>query len=191
MRIISKLYPPPSLLAKKILCPAFLPAPFDTKNTLAFQGRHAATAMKVIGRHLRMGYKLRSVEKQGNGFRIDLIFDTPSGERRLVEVKSAKEINTLHRLQAALYYSREFNEVVVSNRETDVVLNQDFIIEANNRAENVRMLLMDDPKKASTTYLPHRSLCKNCSNDSCPFFGMREDSLDQCSYQATWDDLLR
>ena len=49
---------PPSLLAKKILCLAYVPAPFDEEFRFRFRALHSMSAIRVIARHLRLGYIL-------------------------------------------------------------------------------------------------------------------------------------
>ena len=159
----------PSLLARKILCTAYMPAPFGQGERLVFLGLHAMTVVKVIARHLRMGYRLRSVERGGKGYRIDLLFDGDSGRTRIVEVKSSKQMKEVHRIQAALYPHASADEIVVSNRETDEVLTPDFIEQTHRQAELTRQLLAGNPTLASTTYTPHHDICYTCANLSCPF----------------------
>src|SRR5438093_11652123 len=88
--------PSPSLLSRKMICPAYLPAPFDSESRLKFQGLHAMAVITVIRRHLLAGFILRSIERAGRGFRLDLLFDGPDGRSRLVEVKSFKTIRETH-----------------------------------------------------------------------------------------------
>jgi len=108
--------------------------------------------------------------------RIDLVFETPTGRTRIVEVKSAKEIREVHKIQAALYRKDLGDEVVVSNRSQDVVLDPGFIYQISVEAEDVREFLAKDPKKAAVTYRPHKDACYTCGNTACPFLGMQNAS---------------
>ena len=49
----------PSLLSKKILCPAYTPAPFNSEDRLLYVGLHAIAALKVIARKVRLRHWLR------------------------------------------------------------------------------------------------------------------------------------
>ena len=160
----------PSILARKILCPAYVPAPFDSDNRAKFLGFHAMAIVKVISRHLKLGYALRGVERNGPGYRIDLLFESPSGVTRLAEVKSAKKIREVHRLQAALYHQNDLsNEIVVSNGDIDEVLDPEFICETQRRAQITLKILTDAPELAAQIQLPNGDTCYTCGNTRCPF----------------------
>ncbi len=112
MTVQSTLRLPPSLFARKLLCTAYVSAPFNQVDRLKFQGLHAMTTIRVISRHLQLGYRLMEVERGGNGYRIDLLFEAIStGRKRLDEVKSSKKIREVHRIQAALYAAFRFTEI--------------------------------------------------------------------------------
>jgi hypothetical protein len=114
------------------------------------------------------------VERGGNGYRIDLLFESIStGRRRLNEVKSSRTIREVHRIQAALYAAlavhMNIDEIVVSNREIDEILTSAFIEEVQRRAQFTRQLLITDPVTAGTTYTPHEDCCYICGNSTCHF----------------------
>jgi len=164
----------PSLLARKILCMGYVPTPFRESDRLKFHGLHAMTTLRVIARHLQLGYRLMRVEQSGGGYRIDLLFEAIStGRKRLNEVKSSKTIREVHRIQAALYAAlplhMNIDEIAVSNREIDEVLSPDFVEEVQRRAQFTRQLLMADPVAAATTYTPHEDCCYTCGNSGCYF----------------------
>jgi len=164
----------PSLLARKILCIGYVPAPFRESDRLKFQGLHAMTTIRVIARHLQLGYRLVTVEQGDGGYRIDLLFEAIStGRKRLNEVKSSKTIREVHRIQAALYAAlpvhMNIDEIAVSNRETDEILSSDFIEEVQRRAQSTRQLLSTDPIASASTYTPHDDCCYICGNRSCLF----------------------
>jgi len=174
----------PSLLARKILCIGYVPAPFRGSDRLKFQGLHAMTTIRVIARHLQLGYRLMKVERGGNGYRIDLLFEAIStGRKRLNEVKSSKTIREVHRIQAALYATlpehMNIDEIAVSNKETDEILSSDFIEEAQRRAQSTRQLLITDPVTAASTYTAHEDCCYVCGNRSCPFLPTQPQSKPQ------------
>jgi len=161
----------PSLLARKLLCSAYVATPFNKMDRFKFQALHAVTMIRVIVRHVRSGYRLIDIERRGKGYRIDLLFqEISSGKKRLDEVKSSKKIREVHRLQAALY-PRDIavDEVTISNRQVDEVLSSQFIQEVQRRAEITRQLLANNPEYAATTYTPHQDCCYICANPRCPF----------------------
>ncbi len=71
---------------------AYRPAPFDKNQVYKFLGFHATTAVSVIARHIKKGYRLKDIEKRLRGMRIDLMFETPTGRTRIVEVKSSVKL---------------------------------------------------------------------------------------------------
>jgi hypothetical protein len=137
--------------------------------------------IRVIARHLRLGYRLVDIERRGKGYVIDLVFEAISSRRRrLNEVKSSETIREVHLLQAALYHQYvETDEIVVSNGERDEVLRPDFIREVQRRAELTRQLLVCDPENAATRYTAHEDCCYVCENRSCPFLPTQTRSKPQ------------
>jgi hypothetical protein len=159
------------LLAKKILCLAYIPAQFNKDELLKLQGLHSTAALKVIARHMKMGFNLIGVEIAGNGFRIDLMFKLlPAGRIRLVEVKSSKQMREVYKIQAALYHpASKADEITVSNRETDELLTSDYVGQILKQAELTRNSLAADPLRAEKTYTPHPDACYTCANGACPY----------------------
>ena len=158
----------PSLLSKKILCPAYTPAPFNSEDRLLYLGLHALAALKVIARKVRLRHWLKSVERRGNGFRIDLEFEIPNGKNQLYEVKSAKNLKEVHKIQAALYWTEEYDEVILSNGEEDIPLTIEYIQSVQRRAEETCRLLSDNPELAAATFKANSEICYICSNLKCP-----------------------
>jgi len=140
---------------------------------MKFRGFHAAAMIKVISRHLRTGHELIDVERRGPGYRIDLLFRTPSGRTRIAEVKSGHTIKEVHKLQGALYPQNVESEIVVSNGNIDEVLSPEFIREAVGRAETTRRLIIANPEIAMSKYTPHPDVCPYCSTTGCPFRAMQ------------------
>jgi len=165
---------PPSILSKRILCPAYIPAPFDRTACFKLHALHAMTTITVIARHLKLGYRLMAIEQGGSGYRIDLLFEAiSSGRKRLDEVKSSKTIREVHRIQAALYAilhsHTDVDEIAVSNKETDEILSSEFIEKVRAQAELTGQFMINDPAGAATAYTPHKDCCYICGNTTCPF----------------------
>jgi hypothetical protein len=134
--------------------------------------------IRVIKRHLKLGYSLMAVEAAlGQGARVDLLFKHPRSQRRIVEVKSAKELSEFHRLQAALYWVPEAGETVLSNGSEDIVLPADYITSVQEKAHMVRKLLLEHPDVAATTFNPAPAVCRICANNRCPFSHASNEAL--------------
>jgi hypothetical protein len=82
-------------------------------------------------------------------------------------VKSSREITEADRIQAALYWSPQYDEVVVSNGQTDVLLTVDYIQEVRAAARMVTELLDTQPGLAASRFTPHASARRFCSNRAC------------------------
>ena len=104
-----------------------------------------------------------------NGARIDLLFEHPLlNRKRVVEVKSARTIKEVHKIQAALYWQPSYDEAAVSNNETDLLLTPAHIRSTQIKAKTVRALLLYLPKNAAEMYNPHRDVCPTCASTDCP-----------------------
>jgi len=161
----------PSQLAKLILCLAYVAGPFNEGERLRFLGFHARAALNVIKSYLKKGWILVAVEHSGNGFRIDLLFRHPtSGIVRLVEVKTAKRIREVFKIQAALYFSLSgADEAVVSNGVIEEVLTPAFIERTLAQAKNTLQVLTSNPLVAARTFTPHEDACYTCAAKTCSF----------------------
>ena len=169
----------PSLLSRKTICPAFVPAPFDLASRLRFQAFHSAAMLRVIKRHLRLGFILRAIEaRNGNGFRNDLSFEDSCGRLRVVEVKSAKQLAEVHAIQAALYWTPNC-EIVVSNGDEDRVLSEDYVRAVQNQAQATCQLLREHPEVAGSTFNPVPEVCRACANEHCPFLPHKQGFIQR------------
>ena len=160
---------PPSLLSRKMVCSAYLPAPFDNADRFRFQALHAIAVLKVVRRHLKLGYRLQALEHRENGSRVDIWFETPQGKMRMNEVKSAKNLNEVHVNQAGLYWTPKWDEAAVSNGDRDLVLTVDQIRKVQQQAKLVRELLINQPDLAASTFTPSNGVCNTCVNHKCPY----------------------
>jgi hypothetical protein len=158
-----------------MLCLAYVAGLFRDEERLRFLGFHARAALKVIKSYLKRGWILVAVEHSGNGFRIDLLFRHPAlGIVRLVEVKTAKRIREVFKVQAALYFPLSgADEAAVSNGETEELLTVSFIERTLAQAKKTLQLLTCDPLGAAKTYTPHEDACYTCGNETCPFLQCR------------------
>ncbi|MGA8857542.1 MAG: hypothetical protein WB643_10300 [Candidatus Bathyarchaeia archaeon] len=156
-------------MARKILCSAHESLPFKDEDRERYQGWHARAMIRVIRRHLKLGYRLRAAEEYDSGNRIDLVFERPIGGLRICEVKSAKELNELHKIQAALYWKPGYDEVVVSNGETDILLSAEYVSDTRRRARLTSELLTAQPHLAAARFTPDSTICRYCANSRCPY----------------------
>ena len=157
---------PPSILSKKMICPAYITSPMRNEDRLRFLGFHAMTVQKVIARHLEMGCILEGIESKANRGRVDLIFRHANGKKRQVEVKSGKKIYLYAQYQAALYWNGR-DELVVSNPIEYMLLSQEFIEKAINLAQETETFLTNYPEKATELFKPSSDLCRICGNNKC------------------------
>ena len=166
----------PSLLARKMLCAAYVSSPIADQERFRLRALHVMALIIVIKRYLKSGFRLLALERAGQGWRIDLLFEAVvSARKRLVEVKSGKRMREVHRIQAALYaYKISADEIAVSNRYEDEVLSVEFIQRIQRQAELTLRFLTNDPTRAAATYTPHEDCCYTCANTTCPFLDGQE-----------------
>jgi len=159
----------PSLLSKKMVCPAYVPSPMSSKDRFLLMGIHALTVLKVISRHLIQDYNLERIEAKVYNGRIDLIFSRKGDaeKKRRVEVKSAKQIHIYAKYQASLYWNGK-DELVVSNSAADIVLPHEFIEDAIRLAEETDAFIAEHPDEAAKTYRPQEGICRICGKHGCP-----------------------
>jgi len=137
------------------------------------------TMLRVIKRHLQLGFILRAVEARNeNGYRNDLSFMDPQGKLRVVEVKSAKQLAEVHAIQAALYWTPEC-EVVVSNGNEDRILSDEYVCAVQKQAQTTRQLLTDHPEVAGSMFNPVPEVCRICANKHCSFLPHEQDSIQK------------
>jgi len=96
---------------------------------------------------------------------------------RLVEVKTAKRIREVFKIQAALYFPLSgADEAAVSNGVAEELLTLAFIERTQTQAKVTSQLLSTDPLGALKTYTPHEDACYTCGNKTCPFLQDRGGS---------------
>ena len=170
----------PSMLSRKMICAAYIPSPFDSNARFQFQAYHSLAVVKVLKRHLKLGFALRGIElRNQNGYRNDIVFLRPDGMPRTVEAKSAKQLTEVHRVQAALYWSPDAGEIVLSNGSEDQLLSPDYISSVQEKAQRVRKFLTEQPDLAATQFNPTAEVCRICANNRCPFLPCDQDSIQK------------
>jgi len=118
---------------------------------------------------------LKSLERRGKGFTVDLEFQRPDGKVRVNEVKSARELTEVHRIQAALYWQNGgYDEVVLSNGAIDVALSHEYIEKVHRQAEATIHFLGDNPDEASISFRPNSCICHICAKMTCPYLPIKD-----------------
>jgi hypothetical protein len=161
-----------------MICVAYLPSPLDDEARARVLAFHSFAVVKVIKRHLNLGFTLQGIElRNEHGYRNDVVFVRPDGLLRTVEVKSGKQLTEVHRIQAALYWSPEAGEIAVSNGNVDTVLTPEYIASVQEKAQAVRQILIERPDIAAIQFNPASDVCRICSNNSCPFLPEQQTKL--------------
>lgn len=167
----------PSQLARKILCRAYLPEEFPRGLAgLHLRWRHSDETIGVQRQLFAKGCCVVGVELQANGGRLDILAITPDGRKIAVEVKSHRgEFRELDKIQAALYWTPEFDCVAVANRHEMEIMTPEFVQEVRTAANITCECLGKQPELAASTFTPHPDVCATCRNLRCPYFSREED----------------
>ena len=114
----------PSKLAPKLLCRAYEPSDFPKGGEGdRLRWKHSDEMKYVLKHMLKDGFQVLDIEAPVNRGRIDIIAKAPDGRTLGVEVKSHKgEPRELDKIQAALYFSPQFDGIAVANRRTILML---------------------------------------------------------------------
>lgn len=161
----------PSLLSKKLLCPAFLPKPYAAETR---ELRHQfgiltrMSTIKTIMNLTRKGYRFIQDEEPSGQFTgtVDLVFESPEGQPVKVEVKSSKFLKQLQIVQSILYHEAGDKIVVASFNE--ILEPDDWLIEpVKSTAAELDQFLQEYPEQATQIHMPHRDLCERCVNSKC------------------------
>jgi len=161
----------PSLLSKKLLCPAFVPKPYEAETRELRQHFGILARMsitKTIMDMTRKGYRFIEDEKPSGQFTgtVDLVFESPDGRPAKVEVKSSKYLKQMQILQSILYHETGDRVLVASFNE--VLELSDWLIElVKSTAVELDQFLQEYPEQATQIHVPHRDLCERCVNSEC------------------------
>jgi len=162
----------PSLLSKKLLCPAFVSKPYMAEPRELRQQFGILTRMSIIKTIMtltRRGYRFIEDEIPSGQFigTVDLLFESPDGQPTKVEVKSSKSLKQLQILQSILYHETGDKIVVASLNE--MLEPNDWLIEpVKSTAAELNQFLQEYPEQATQICIPHRELCERCVNPRCP-----------------------
>lgn len=131
--------------------------------------KHSDEMKYVIKHLLEAQFQTLGIETPANGGRIDIIAKAPDGRTVGVEVKSHKgELRELDKIQAALYFSPQFDGIAVANRRTILMLTPQYVQEVRTAANIVEEALEKQPELARPSYTPHPDICRLCQNYHCP-----------------------
>jgi hypothetical protein len=161
----------PSMLSKKLLCPAFVPKPYMTEPRELRQQFGILTRMSIIKTIMnltRKGYRFIQDEEPSGQFTgtVDLVFESPDGQPAKVEVKSSKFLKQLQIVQSILYHETGDKIVVASFNE--ILEPDDWLIEpVKSTAAELDQFLQEYEEQATQICIPHRDLCERCVNSKC------------------------
>jgi hypothetical protein len=161
----------PSQLARKILCKAYLPEKFPSGLTgLRLRWRHSDEMIGVLRLLFAEGSCVLGVEVPTNGGRVDIVARASDQRKIAVEVKSHRgDFRELDKIQAALYWSPQFDCVAVANRHGISIMSPQFVQEVRTLANITRECLGKQPQLAAVSFTPHPDVCATCQNLRCPY----------------------
>jgi Holliday junction resolvase-like predicted endonuclease len=162
---------PPSKLAPKILCKAYVPSEFPIgREGERLRWKHSDEMVGVAKHLLESDFQLTSFEAPLNGGRIDLVVRAPDGQKVGVEVKSHRgELRELDKIQGALYWTPQLDRIAVANRRAMLFLTPEYVGEVKTAGNMTAEFLEKQPDLASVTYTPHKDVCRTCRNRDCPY----------------------
>jgi hypothetical protein len=163
----------PSILCKKLFCPAFVPKPYSSESLEKRREYDVLAQMslvKTILKMAKMGYRFVGSEVPSGKFngRVDLVFQRSNEPETKVEVKSAKHLRPWDIVQGILYHDPSSKIAIASISE--YLEPEDWLIESvQSAAKELDEFIQEFPAEASEIRLPHAKLCIKCANDKCPF----------------------
>ena len=163
---------PPSQLARKILCKAYLPEEFPRGLAgLHLRWKHSDEMIGVLRLLYSEEWVVIGVELPSNGGRLDILAVAPDQRKIAVEVKSHRgELRELDKIQAALYWAPQFDCMAVANRHEISIMTPQFVQEVRTAANTTRECLDKQPELAAVSFTPHTDVCATCRNLRCPYF---------------------
>lgn len=163
----------PSILCKKLFCPAFVPKPYSREPLEKRREYDILAQMSVLKTILKMtkkGYRFVKSEVPSGKFngRVDLVFQRSNEPETRVEVKSAKHLRPWDIVQGILYHEPSSKIAIASINE--LLEPEDWLIESvESAAKELDEFIQEFPDEASEIRLPHAKLCMKCANTKCPF----------------------
>jgi hypothetical protein len=162
---------PPSLLSRKLLCPAFVPKPYE-KETRELRHHFDILARMSITKTImdltRKGYRFIEDEKPSGQFTgtVDLVFESPDGLPTKVEVKSSKYLKLMQILQSILYH--EPGDKILVAAFNEVLEPSDWLIElVKSTAAELNEFLQEYAEQATRVCIPLEEVCERCINSKC------------------------
>jgi hypothetical protein len=163
----------PSVLCKKLFCPAFVPKPYSNEPLEKRQEYDVLARMSVVKTILRMtklGYRFAGSEVASGNFsgRVDLVFQRPNEPETKVEVKSSKHLRPWDIVQGILYHEPHSKIGIASIN--DYLEPEEWLIESvKSAATDLDEFMQEFPEEAAKIKLPHAKLCIKCADVKCPF----------------------
>jgi hypothetical protein len=163
----------PSVLCKKLFCPAFVPKPYSSEPLEKRQEYDVLARMSVVKTIVRMtkkGYRFVESEVPSGEFngRVDLVFRRSDEPETRVEVKSAKHLRPWDIVQGILYHEPSSKIGIASINE--YIEPEEWLIESvKSAAIELDEFIQEFPDEAAKIRLPHAKLCIKCADSKCPF----------------------
>ena len=163
----------PSILCKKLFCPAFIPKPYSSEpleKRREYDVLAQMSVVKTILKMTKMGYRFVKSEVPSGKFngRVDLVFQRSNEPETKVEVKSAKHLRPWDIVQGILYHDSNSKIAIASIKE--VLEPEGWLIESvESAARELEEFIQESPNEAAEIRLPHAKLCMKCANTKCPF----------------------
>lgn len=163
----------PSILCKKLFCPAFVPKPYSNEPLEKRQEYNVLARMSVVKTILRMtkmGYQFIESEAPSGKFngKVDLVFRRSNEPETKVEVKSSKHLRPWDIVQGILYHEPHSKIAIASINE--YLEPEEWLIESvESAAIELDDFIQEFPDEAAKIRLPHANLCVKCDDGKCSF----------------------
>lgn len=163
----------PSVIAPKLVCPAFVAKPFPSQSRHAFEILHRLAVLMTIIEYTKQGWAFKGVERKVRNGRIDLDMIDQESHPFTIEATGTAELK-LHKIVQACLYKEKDEKIAVSSVYDRMELSPWLIETVNYVAPIVDKFLKDHSEVASQIYLPHRDLCPRCDHPICPDNHLRD-----------------
>jgi hypothetical protein len=157
----------PSVIAPKLVCPAFVPKPFPIESRRPFDILHRLAVLMAIVEYTERGWTFKDIERRTRNGRIDLDMIDQHGNPVTIEASGTAELK-LHKIIQACLYKEKDERIAVSSIYERMELSCWLIETINHVAPIVEEFLKNHPDVSSQVYLPHCDLCPRCDHPICP-----------------------
>jgi hypothetical protein len=151
----------PSIAAKKVICPLFIPMPMALGDSLYFRAKHTLRLIEIAEMYRSKGYTILGMEINANrNGELDLLLEK-DGLHTVAELKTKWRIESWDIFQAILYTKPGMAVDLIDGSGNIGKLNPD-------RVEEIRDLLIRRLGNQIQEPVPSK-LCRYCSNARCMY----------------------